>query len=111
MVPNYSEKAKFGKVPGYLKKFKNDKAMEQARWEEEQEELMRRREKMKLQDHERHELLEVDKSLFMELFKKNSMVYLIHELIPPGSEGKLVSFASYLSGKILTIRNPRWLIS
>ena len=33
--------------------------MEQAKWEEEQEEMMRRREKLKLQDHERQELLEV----------------------------------------------------
>ena len=62
MAPNYVDKPKFGKVPGYLKKFKSDKAAEALKWEQEQEEIMRKREMMKLQDSERRELLEVVRS-------------------------------------------------
>ena len=35
MMPNYVEKPKFGKVPGYLKRRKQEQVDEQKRWEEE----------------------------------------------------------------------------
>ena len=62
MIPNYVEKPKFGKVPGYLKRRKQEQIEEQKRWEEEQEAILKRREMMKLQDHERQSILDVIQS-------------------------------------------------
>ena len=59
MMPNYVEKPKFGKVPGYLKRRKQEQVEEQKRWEEEQEAMAKRKEMMKLQDHERQSILDV----------------------------------------------------
>ena len=59
MMPNYVEKPKFGKVPVYLKRRKQEQFDEQKRWEEEQEAIVTRREMMKLQDHERQSILDV----------------------------------------------------
>ena len=59
MLPNYVEKPKFGKVPGYLKRRKQENIEEQKRWEEEQEAIVKRREMMKLQDGERQSILDV----------------------------------------------------
>ena len=59
MMPNYVEKQKFGKVPGYLKRRKQEQVEEQNRWEEEQEAMAKRKEMMKLQDHERQSILDV----------------------------------------------------
>ena len=61
MVPNYVEQQKFGKVPGYLKRRKQEQVEEQKRWEEEQEAIARKREMMKLQDHERQSILDVSR--------------------------------------------------
>ena len=62
MVPNYIEKPKFGKVPGYLKRRKQEQVEDQKRWEEEQEAMAKRKEMMKLQDHERQSILDVSNS-------------------------------------------------
>ncbi len=55
------EQQKFGKVPGYLKRRKQEQVDEQKRWEEEQEAIARKREMMKLQDHERQSILDVSR--------------------------------------------------
>ena len=59
MMPNFIEKPKFGKVPGYLKRRKQEQVDDQKRWEEEQEAIVKRKEMMKLQDHERQSILDV----------------------------------------------------
>ena len=63
MVPNYVEKKEFGKVPTYIKKLKKTREDEQKRWEDEQQEILRKREMMKLQDNERDALLQVSLKL------------------------------------------------
>ena len=62
MMPNFVEKKDFGKTPAYIKKLKKAKMEEQKRWEHEQQEIIRRREMMKLQDAEREALLMVSRS-------------------------------------------------
>ena len=69
MVPNYVEKPKFGKVPGYLKRRKQEQVEDQKRWEEEQEAMAKRKEMMKLQDHERQSILDVSNSGLLSLWK------------------------------------------
>ena len=59
MVPVFAERPKFGKVPVYLKRRKQEKLEEEERWEQEQEKIAKKREMMKLQDHERQTILEV----------------------------------------------------
>ena len=59
MMPNFIEKPKFGKVPGYLKRRKQEQVEDQKRWEEEQDAIVKRKEMMKLQDHERQSILDV----------------------------------------------------
>jgi hypothetical protein len=59
MVPNFMEKKEFGLTPGYIKKLKKEKMAEQERWEHEQQEIIQRREMMKLQDEEREAILQV----------------------------------------------------
>ena len=66
MIPNYVEQQKFGKVPGYLKRRKQEQVEEQKRWEEEQEAIAKKREMMKLQDHERQSILDVS-SLYISM--------------------------------------------
>ena len=53
------EKTKFGKVPGYLKRRQQEQVDEQKRWEAEKEAIAKRKEMMKLQDHERQSILDV----------------------------------------------------
>ena len=62
MVPNYAEKKEFGKIPTYIKKLKKSRIEEQKQWEDAQQEILRKREMMKLQANERDALLQV--SLF-----------------------------------------------
>ena len=52
MVPIFTEKKDFGKVPTYIKKLKKTRKEEEIRWEIEQEEIVKKREMMKLQDEE-----------------------------------------------------------
>ena len=59
MVPTFTEKKDFGKVPTYIKKLKKSKLEDEKRWEHEQQEIIRRREMMKLQDQERDAILQV----------------------------------------------------
>ena len=59
MVPTFTEKKDFGKVPTYIKKLKKSKLEDEKRWEHEQQEIIRRREMMKLQDQEREAILQV----------------------------------------------------
>ena len=59
MMPNFIEKPKFGKVPGYLKRRKQEQVEDQKRWAEEQDAIVKRKEMMKLQDHERQSILDV----------------------------------------------------
>ena len=59
MVPKHIEKKEFGKVPAYIKKIKLAKIDDQKRWEHEQQEIVRRREMMKLQNEERDAILQV----------------------------------------------------
>ena len=65
MAPTYVEKKDFGKVPTYIKKIKKSKVEEQVRWEENQQEILRKREMMKLQDNEREALLQVQYSNYL----------------------------------------------
>ena len=67
MMPNYVEKQKFGKVPGYLKRRKQEQVEEQNRSEEEQEAMAKRKEMMKLQDHERQSILDVCYYVFLNI--------------------------------------------
>ena len=59
MVPQFVEKREFGRVPGYLKRFKEERKIEVLKWEAEQEEIRRQKDMMKLQPHERQEILQV----------------------------------------------------
>ena len=59
MVPIFTEKKDFGKVPTYIKKLKKTRKEEEIRWENEQNEQMKKREMMKLQDEEREQILQV----------------------------------------------------
>ena len=59
MVAKHIEKKDFGKVPTYIKKIKKATIDEQKRWEHEQQEIVRRREMMKLQNEERDAILQV----------------------------------------------------
>ena len=70
MMPNFIEKPKFGKVPGYLKRRKQEQVDDQKRWEEEQEAILKRKEMMKLQDHERQSILDVSIYL-MDIIKQS----------------------------------------
>ena len=65
MVPNYAEKKEFGKIPTYIKKLKKSRIEEQKQWEDAQQEILRKREMMKLQANERDALLQV--SFFVKL--------------------------------------------
>ena len=58
----------YGRVPNYLMRMKLDKEAEQRCWEEEQKEMVRQRELMKLQDEERQTILEV-------IFKLGKLYY------------------------------------
>ena len=60
MVPKHIEKKDFAKVPAYIKKIKKAKIEDQKRWEHEQQEIVRRREMMKLQSEEREAILQVN---------------------------------------------------
>ena len=70
MMPNFIEKPKFGKVPGYLKRRKQEQVEDQKRWEDEQEAIVKRKEMMKLQDHERQSILDVSIYL-MDMIKQS----------------------------------------
>ena len=59
MVPIFTEKKDFGKVPTYIKKLKKTRKEEELRWENEQAEIVKKREMMKLQDEEREQILQV----------------------------------------------------
>ena len=56
MMPNFIEKPKFGKVPGYLKRRKQEQVDDQKRWEEEQEAIVKRKEMMKQQGEDELQL-------------------------------------------------------
>ena len=60
MVPKHIEKKDFGKVPTYIKKIKKAQVDDQKRWEHDQQEIVRRREMMKLQNEERDTILQVN---------------------------------------------------
>ena len=64
MVPKHIEKKDFAKVPAYIKKIKKAKIEDQKRWEHEQQEIVRRREMMKLQNEEREAILQVNSFLY-----------------------------------------------
>ena len=60
MAPTFVEKKDFGRTPAYIKQLKMSIVDDQKRWEDEQEEIIRRREMMKLQDNEREAILQVN---------------------------------------------------
>ena len=64
MVPVFAEKKDFGKVPNYIRKIKKNREDDQKRWEEEQREIMKKREMMRLQDYERDSILQVITNFF-----------------------------------------------
>ena len=68
MVPKHIEKKEFGKVPAYIKKIKLAKIDDQKRWEHEQQEIVRRREMMKLQNEERDAILQVRMSCSRHMY-------------------------------------------
>ena len=82
MVPNYAEKKEFGKVPSYIKKLKKSRIEEQKQWEDAQQEILRKREMMKLQANERDALAK----------------YFYAKLLDPGVYG---SFVDSVSGRVI----------
>ena len=65
MIPNFIEKKEYGRTPAYINKLKKERIAEQRRWEQEQQEIIRRREMMKLQDDERQSILDVSLIIFL----------------------------------------------
>jgi hypothetical protein len=82
MMPNFIEKPKFGKVPGYLKRRKQEQVEDQKRWEDEQEAIVKRKEMMKLQDHERQSILDGLRANWSELHHLYQGLSLLTDTLP-----------------------------